>query len=148
MNIISCRQTFCFSYIPHKITSKSWIKKFLLVLCQRLRHSYSILLLCLLNKTPFIKHKLLRLQLIKESLQLPQLFQKIILRRCSTAARSGYAVGLSYIEPDVSTGRLLSLTHCLGDTSGAFLLAVERAKIVGFRSTESSLRGRTQYAHF
>lgn len=111
MNIISCRQTFCFSYIPHKITSKSWIKKFLLVLCQRLRHSYSILLLCLLNKTPFIKHKLLRLQLIKESLQLPQLFQKIILRRCSTAARSGYAVGLSYIEPDVSTGRLLSLTH-------------------------------------
>lgn len=111
MNIISCRQTFCFSYIPHKITSKSWIKKFLLVLCQRIRHSYSILLLCLLNKTPFIKHKLLRLQLIKESLQLPQLFQKIILRRCSTAARSGYAVGLSYIEPDVSTGRLLSLTH-------------------------------------
>ena len=122
MNIISCRQTFCFSYIPHKITSKSWIKKFLLVLCQRLRHSYSILLLCLLNKTPFIKHKLLRLQLIKESLQLPQLFQKIILRRCSTAARSGYAVGLSLIKPDVSTERVrsnefrvcwrgLSLTH-------------------------------------
>ena len=122
MNIISCRQTFCFSYIPHKITSKSWIKKFLLVLCQRLRHSYSILLLCLLNKTPFIKHKLLRIRLIKESLQLPQLFQKIILRRCSTAARSGTAVGLSLIEPVVSTVRLLSLTHCLGDTSGAFLL--------------------------
>ena len=31
----------------------------------------------------------------------------------------------SLIEPGVSTERLLSLTHCLGDASGAFLFAVE-----------------------
>ena len=47
--------------------------------------------------------------------------------------KSGFAVGLSLTEPDVSAVRVrsnefrvcfrgLSLTHCLGDTSGAFLL--------------------------
>ncbi|MGN1173071.1 MAG: hypothetical protein ACI4SO_04725, partial [Muribaculaceae bacterium] len=53
------------------------------------------------------------------------------------------------IEPDVSTERLrsnefrvcwrsLSLTHSLGDTSGAFLFAVKRAKVVDYLSTIAS----------
>ena len=54
--------------------------------------------------------------------------------------KDGTAVGLSLIEPGGSTERLLSLTHCLGDSSGAFSFAVERAKIAGCRSSESSLR--------